>query len=152
VIKVRSLEAAKDCSYSLCVQTGSVAHPAFYTMGPRGPFTGAEKRLGRYTDHLSPSSTEVVNEELYILPPPQAPSIMNRAALLLHHTYQSVVTHQDVAATHTAIQPTHHMYLALLWGTTCVYTTYGLCSAPRLAHRCSQKDGPNLHSLSIELN
>jgi hypothetical protein len=52
----------------------------------------------------------------------------------------------------TAIQPTPHMYLGLLWGTTWVYTTYGLCSAPRLAHRCSEKDGPNRHSLSMRRN
>jgi hypothetical protein len=69
-IEVRSLEESKDCFYSLCVQTSSRAHPAFCTMGLRGPFTGGEKRLGRYTDHLPPSSAEVVNEkELYILPP-----------------------------------------------------------------------------------
>jgi hypothetical protein len=70
VIEVRSLEGVKDLSYSLCVQTGYGAHPAFCTMGSTGPFTGAEKRPGRYTDHLPPSSAEVVNEkELYILPP-----------------------------------------------------------------------------------
>jgi hypothetical protein len=50
VIEVRSLEGAKDFSYSLHVQTGSGTHPAFCTMGP---FTGVEKRPGRYTDpHL----------------------------------------------------------------------------------------------------
>jgi hypothetical protein len=45
-----------------CVQTGSGAHPAFYTMGTGGPFLGAKARLGRDADHSSPSSAEVENE------------------------------------------------------------------------------------------
>jgi hypothetical protein len=35
-IGVRSPEEAKDFSSILCVQTGSGAHPASYTMGTRG--------------------------------------------------------------------------------------------------------------------
>jgi hypothetical protein len=47
---VRSPARAKDFSSSLCVQTGSRAHPASCTMGTGGP------------DHSPPSSAEVVNE------------------------------------------------------------------------------------------
>jgi hypothetical protein len=37
-IEVRSPTTAKDFSSSLCVQTGSGAHPASCTMGTGGPF------------------------------------------------------------------------------------------------------------------
>jgi hypothetical protein len=47
---------------SLCVQTGSGAHPASCTMGTGGPFPGAKERPGRDTDHSPPSSAEVENE------------------------------------------------------------------------------------------
>jgi hypothetical protein len=57
VIEVRSPAEAKDFSSSLCVQTGSGAHPASW-----GPFPGAEARLGRDTDYSPPSSAEVGNE------------------------------------------------------------------------------------------
>jgi len=49
-------------SSSLCVQTGSGAHPASCTMGTRGPFPGAKARPGRNADHSPLSSTEVENE------------------------------------------------------------------------------------------
>jgi hypothetical protein len=53
---------AKDFSSSLCVQTGSGAHPASCTMGTGGPFPGGKARPGRDADHSPPSSSEVVNE------------------------------------------------------------------------------------------
>jgi hypothetical protein len=55
-IEVRSLGGggAKDFSSSLCVQTGSGAHPASCTMGT--------VRQGRDADHSPPSSAEVVND------------------------------------------------------------------------------------------
>jgi hypothetical protein len=56
-IEVRSPAGAKDFSSSLCVRTGSGAHPASCTMG-----TGGKARPGRDTDHSPPSSAEVVNE------------------------------------------------------------------------------------------
>jgi hypothetical protein len=62
VIDVRSLAGAEDFSSSLCVQTGSGAHPASYTMGTGGPFPGGKARQGRDADHSLPSSAEVVNE------------------------------------------------------------------------------------------
>jgi hypothetical protein len=42
-IGVRSPLGAKDFSSSLCVQTGTEAHPASCTMGTRGPFPGAKR-------------------------------------------------------------------------------------------------------------
>jgi hypothetical protein len=149
---------AKELGYIRIFPIAFVSKPA---MGPTQPSvkwvpgvlslglkSGQGFTLTTYP-HLVPKSWM---RRSYTFSPPQARSSMNRTALLLHHSYQSVVTHQDVAATHTSIQPTHHMYLGLLWGTTWVYTTYGLCSAPPLAHRCSQKDGPNRHSLSMRRN
>jgi hypothetical protein len=56
-IGVRSPAGAKDFSSSLCVRTGSGAHPASCTMG-----TGGKARPGRDADHSPPSSAEVVNE------------------------------------------------------------------------------------------
>jgi hypothetical protein len=47
---------------SLCVQTGSGAHPASCTMGTGGPFPGAKARPGRDADHSPSSSAEVENE------------------------------------------------------------------------------------------
>jgi hypothetical protein len=61
-IGVRFPAGAKEFSCSLCVQTGSGAHPASCTMGTRGPFPGVKARPGRDADHSPPSSAEVVNE------------------------------------------------------------------------------------------
>jgi hypothetical protein len=61
-IGVRSQAGAKDFSSSLCVQTGSGAHPASCTMGTEGPFPGGKARMGRDADHTSPSSAEVDNK------------------------------------------------------------------------------------------
>jgi hypothetical protein len=47
---------------SLCVHTGSEAHPASCKLGTWGPFPGGKARPGRDTDHSTPSSAEVVNE------------------------------------------------------------------------------------------
>jgi hypothetical protein len=62
VIGVRSPAAAEDFSFSLCVQTGSGAHPVSCTMGTVGPFPGGKARPGRDADHSPPFSAEVVNE------------------------------------------------------------------------------------------
>jgi hypothetical protein len=61
-IGVRSTAGAKDFSSSLCVQTGSEAHPASSPVGTGGPFPGGKARSGRDADHSPPSSAEVVNE------------------------------------------------------------------------------------------
>jgi len=50
---------AKDFSSSLCIQTGSGAHPASCTMGTGGPFPGGKARSERDADHSPPSSAEV---------------------------------------------------------------------------------------------
>jgi hypothetical protein len=42
----RSPAEAKDFSSSLCVQTGSEAHPASCTMGTGGPFLGVKRGRG----------------------------------------------------------------------------------------------------------
>jgi hypothetical protein len=49
-----SVSIVTDYGLDLCVQTGSGAHPAFYTMGTGGSFP----RPGRDANH-SPSSAEV---------------------------------------------------------------------------------------------
>jgi hypothetical protein len=61
-IEVRSPAGAKDFSSNLCVQTGSGAYPASWTMGIAGPFPGAKARPGRDADHSRLSSAEVENE------------------------------------------------------------------------------------------
>jgi hypothetical protein len=61
-IGVRSPAAANDFSSSLCVQTGTGAHPASCTMGTGGPLSGGKARPGRNADHSPLSSAEVVNE------------------------------------------------------------------------------------------
>jgi hypothetical protein len=61
-IEVRSLAEAKDFSCSLCVQTGSEAHPAPCPMGTGSPFSGANYQPGRDADHSPPPSVEVENE------------------------------------------------------------------------------------------
>jgi hypothetical protein len=59
---VRFPAGAKDFSSTLCVQTGSGAHPASCTMGTGGSFPGGKARLERDADHSPPSSAEVMNE------------------------------------------------------------------------------------------
>jgi hypothetical protein len=61
-IGVRFPAGEKDFSSSLCVQTGSGAHPASCTMGTGGPFPGVKARPGRDADHSTPHSAEVDNE------------------------------------------------------------------------------------------
>jgi hypothetical protein len=60
-IGILSLAGEKDFSCSLCVQTGSGAHPASCTMGTGDPFPGAKRGPGRDSDHSPPSSAEVKN-------------------------------------------------------------------------------------------
>jgi hypothetical protein len=61
-IGVRSPAGAEDFSSSLCVHTGSGAHPASCTMGTGGPFPWGKARPGRDANHPPPSRAEVVNE------------------------------------------------------------------------------------------
>jgi hypothetical protein len=52
----------KNSSSSLCVQTGSGAHPASCAMDTAGPFHGGKARPGRDANHSPSSSAEVENE------------------------------------------------------------------------------------------
>jgi hypothetical protein len=52
----------KDLSSSLCVQTGSEAHPASCTMDTGGHFPGTKARPEDDADHSPLSSAEVENE------------------------------------------------------------------------------------------
>jgi hypothetical protein len=62
-IKVRCPAEVKGFfSYSLCVQTGSGAHRASFTVGTGDPFPGAKARLERDSDHSPLSSAEGENE------------------------------------------------------------------------------------------
>jgi hypothetical protein len=61
-IGVRSPAGVKDFSASLCVQTGSGAHPASCAMGTGVLSPGVKARQGRDADHSPPSSAEVENE------------------------------------------------------------------------------------------
>jgi hypothetical protein len=57
------ISLTKSCySSSLCVQTGSGAHPASCTLGTGVPFPGAKSRPGRDVDHSPLSSAEVENK------------------------------------------------------------------------------------------
>jgi hypothetical protein len=49
-IEVRSPAEAKDFFSSLCVQTGSGAHPASCPIGTGGPFPGAKSQPRRDAD------------------------------------------------------------------------------------------------------
>jgi hypothetical protein len=50
-VEIRSPVEAKDFSSSLCVQTGSGAHPASCPMGTGGPFRRGKAWPGRDADH-----------------------------------------------------------------------------------------------------
>jgi hypothetical protein len=61
-IGVRSPAGAKDFSSSLCVQTGSGAHPASCTMGTGVLSPGVKARPGPDAHHSPPCSAEVEKE------------------------------------------------------------------------------------------
>jgi hypothetical protein len=90
-IGVRSPEGAKYFYSSLCVQTGSGAHPASCTMGTGGPFLGGKARPGRDADHSPPSSAEVENEELYFLSPQAPPWRVEGLLYLLILAYKNIL-------------------------------------------------------------
>jgi hypothetical protein len=61
-IRVRSPTGAENFSSSPCVQTGSGAHPASYSMGTSDSFSGGKARPGHDADHSPPSSAKVKYE------------------------------------------------------------------------------------------
>jgi hypothetical protein len=70
-IGVRFLAGETNFSSSLCVQTGSGAHPASCTIGTGGPFPGAKRGRGvtlTTYPHLVPRSTM---SRSYIFSPPK---------------------------------------------------------------------------------
>jgi hypothetical protein len=92
-IEVRSPTGA-DFSSSLCVQTGSGAHPASYPMGTGGSFPGGKARPGRDADHSPPSSAEVKYEyELYLSPHVPPWRVAGTALLLLILLYAVIAKH-----------------------------------------------------------
>jgi hypothetical protein len=70
-IGVRSPAGAKDFDSSLCVQTGSGAHPASCTMGTGGPFPGGKARPGRDADHSPPLVPRSRMSRSYTSSPPK---------------------------------------------------------------------------------
>jgi hypothetical protein len=54
-IEVQSSAEVRGFSCSLCVQTGSGAHPDSYTIGTEGPFPGGKARPGRDADPSPPT-------------------------------------------------------------------------------------------------
>jgi hypothetical protein len=65
---IRSPTEAEDFASTICIQTGSGAHPASCTMGTGGSFPRGKAQLGHDADHSPPSSTEGKKEwELYLL-------------------------------------------------------------------------------------
>jgi hypothetical protein len=59
---VRSPIEAENFSSSFCVQTGSGAHPSFYSVGIGDYFPGGKRQPERDADHSPPSSAEVKKE------------------------------------------------------------------------------------------
>jgi hypothetical protein len=81
-IKVRSPAGAKDFSSSLCVQTGSGAHPASCTVDTGGPFPGAKRGLDvTLTTHPHLVSMSGMSRS-YIPRPPSACVACSGPALL----------------------------------------------------------------------
>jgi hypothetical protein len=60
--EIQSPTEAEDFFSNLCVQIGSGAHPASYTVGTGGSFPGGKARPGREAEHSPPSSAEVKKE------------------------------------------------------------------------------------------
>jgi hypothetical protein len=58
--KHSSRTEAEDFSSNPCVQTGSGAHPASYTVGTGGSFPGGKARPGRDADHSPPLLPNVI--------------------------------------------------------------------------------------------
>jgi hypothetical protein len=59
---VQSPTEAEDFSSSLCFQTGSGAHPAYYTIGTGGSFPRGKTWPGCDADHSPPSNAKVKKE------------------------------------------------------------------------------------------
>jgi hypothetical protein len=125
-IGVRSSAGAKNFSCSLCVQTGSEAHPASCTMGTGGPSPGAKRGLGvtlTTHPHLVPRS----RSRSYTSSPPQAPP-RRAAGLLCFYLQDDFEKRCWVSVDTTALQRRLCVQMcrdvrttsaALLWGIRC---------------------------------
>jgi hypothetical protein len=87
-IEVRSPAETKDFSCSLCVQTGSEAHPASCTMGTGGPFPRGKARLGRDADHSPHLVPRSRMSRSYISSPPSASVACSGTALLKYYVHK----------------------------------------------------------------
>jgi hypothetical protein len=75
-IEVRSPAEAKNFFCSICVQTGSGAHPASCTVGTGSHFSGSKTRPGLDANHSPPSSAEFMSEWSYTSCPPCASMVV----------------------------------------------------------------------------
>jgi hypothetical protein len=82
-IEFRFPAGAKGFSSSLCVQTGSGAHPASFTMGTGGPFPGDKARPGRDADHSPHLVPRSSMSRSYMSSPPRASMACSETSLLL---------------------------------------------------------------------
>jgi hypothetical protein len=81
----------KDFSCSLCVQDGSVAHPASCTMGTGGPFPGGKMRPGRDADHSPHLVSRSWMSRSYTSSPPSACMAYSGTALLVIEAFSDFV-------------------------------------------------------------
>jgi hypothetical protein len=88
--KIWVLVFMQDFSSSLCVQTGSGAHPASCTVGTEGHFPGAKARPRRDADHSLPSIAEVEMSRSYTSSPPKRLRACSGTALALLLTEPAV--------------------------------------------------------------
>jgi hypothetical protein len=98
----------KDFSSSLCVQTGSGAHPASCTMGTGGPFPGAKRGRGvtlTTHPHLVPKSGM---SRSYTSSPP------NRVAGLLCKDYTAIIKNAKLSQLELTMF-TSEMYHCVPW-------------------------------------
>jgi hypothetical protein len=70
-VGVRYSAGVKDFSSSLCVQTGSGAHPASCPVGTGGPFPGGKARPGRDANHSTRLVPRSWMSRSYISSPPK---------------------------------------------------------------------------------
>jgi hypothetical protein len=83
---VRSPAGAKGFSSSLCVQTGSEAHPASCTMGTGGPFPGVKRGQGvTLTTHPNLVPRSGMSRSYTSSPPPRA-SVACSGTAFFNHT------------------------------------------------------------------
>jgi hypothetical protein len=81
-IGVRSRAEAKEFSSSLCVQTGSEAHPTSCTIGTVGAFLGGKERPGHDAVHSPHLVARTIMSRSYTLSTPSASMACSGTALI----------------------------------------------------------------------